>query len=69
METLRKAFESGINYFDLASAESISFNYLGKALVDVREKVMYQIHFGANYLNKTYGWTTNLDIIKKSVKW
>lgn len=28
VETLRKAFESGINYFDLASAESISLNYL-----------------------------------------
>ena len=30
---------------------------------------MYQIHFGANYLNGTYGWTLNLDTIKKSVAW
>lgn len=30
---------------------------------------MYQIHFGANYLSGTYGWTTNLETIKKSVEW
>lgn len=30
---------------------------------------MYQIHFGANYLNGTYGWTLDLDTIKKSVAW
>lgn len=30
---------------------------------------MYQIHFGANYETGTYGWTTNLEKIKKSVDW
>ena len=30
---------------------------------------MYQIHFGANYESGTYGWTTNLDKIKKSIAW
>lgn len=69
IETLKMAYEKGINYYDMASAESISFNYLGKALVEVREKLMYQIHFGANYQDGSYGWTTNLDTIKKSVKW
>ena len=24
-----------------------------------------QIHFGANYETGTYGWTTNLDTVKK----
>ena len=28
---------------------------------------MYQIHFGADYSKGTYGWTLNLDAIKKSV--
>lgn len=69
VETLKEAFKKGVNYFDLAAAESISFKYYGKAFENVREKVMYQIHFGANYLSGTYGWTTNLETIKKSVEW
>ncbi len=69
VETLKKAYESGINYYDLAAAESCVFKYYGQAFENVRENIMYQIHFGANYLTGTYGWTTNLDIIKKSVKW
>ena len=69
VETLRMAYENGINYFDLAAAESCIFKYYGEAFKDVRKNVMYQIHFGANYLNGTYGWTTNLDTIKKSVNW
>lgn len=69
IETLREAFDNGINYYDLATAESISFKYFGKAFEDIREKVMYQIHFGANYLEGTYGWTTSIETIKKSVAW
>ena len=45
------------------------FSYYGEAFKDVRDKVMYQIHFGANYETGTYGWTTNLDKIKKSIAW
>ena len=45
------------------------FSYYGEAFKDVRDKVMYQIHFGANYETGTYGWTTNLDKIKKSITW
>lgn len=68
IETLKLALENGINYFDLASGDSICFKYYGKAFKDVRNKVIYQIHFGANYETGSYGWTTNLDKIKKSVK-
>lgn len=69
VETLKLAFDNGINYFDLAAGDSTCFNYYGKAFKDVRDKVIYQIHFGANYETGSYGWTTNLDKIKKSVKW
>ena len=31
LETLRAAFEAGINYFDLAAAESAAFPLFGKA--------------------------------------
>lgn len=69
IETLKLALENGINYFDLAAGDSTCFKYYGKAFKDVRDKVIYQIHFGANYETGSYGWTTNLDKIKKSVKW
>ena len=69
VETLRLAFDSGINYFDLAAGEAACFPFYGEALADVRDRVMYQIHFGAEYASGSYGWTTNLDTIRKSVDW
>ena len=69
IETLKMAYENGINYFDLAAGDSDCFKYYGEAFKKVRENVMYQIHFGANYETGTYGWTTNLDKIKRSVAW
>ena len=47
--TLRMAYEQGINYYDLATAESRCFALFGAAFADVRSKVRYQIHFGAIY--------------------
>ncbi len=69
IETLKMAFDNGINYFDLAGGDAACFPYYGKAFENVRDKVMYQIHFGANYETGSYGWTTNLDKVKKSIAW
>ena len=69
VEALRLAFENGINYFDLAAGEADCFPYYGEALADVRSQVLYQIHFGANYAAGSYGWTTKLDTIRKSIDW
>ena len=68
-ETLRLAVENGINYFDMASSEAKPFPAYGRALAEWRDKVYFQIHFGANYETGTYGWTTNLDTIKRSIDW
>lgn len=68
-ETLRYAVENGINYFDMASSEAKPFATFGRALADCRDKVYFQIHFGADYSKGSYGWTTSLDTIKKSVDW
>lgn len=35
----------------------------------MRDKVYFQIHFGANYETGMYGWTTNLNTIKRSIEW
>ena len=70
IETLRLAFEKGINYFDLATAESDNFPLFGKALAGVREKIRYQIHLGADYgPGKSYGWTVELDKARRSLDW
>ena len=69
IETLKMAFDNGINYFDLAGGDTECFPYYGEAFENVRDKVMYQIHFGANYETGSYGWTTNLDKVKKSIAW
>lgn len=67
VKTVRHAYESGINYYDLAAGDGAAFAIFGEALFDVRDEVMYQIHFGADYSKGTYGWTLNLDTVKRSV--
>lgn len=69
VRTLKKAYETGINYFDLAAGDGDAFPIFGEALADVRENIFYQIHFGADYTKKTYGWSLDLETIKKSVAW
>ncbi len=63
------ALENGINYFDMASADATPFPAFGRALSGQRKNVYFQIHFGADYQSGKYGWTTNLDTIKRSVDW
>ncbi len=63
------ALENGINYFDMASADAKPFPAFGRALSGKREDVYFQIHFGADYEGGKYGWTTDLDTMKRSVDW
>lgn len=64
---LRRAYEGGVNYFDLATADGKTFPYFGKALGDVRKNVLYQIHFGADYSAGSYGWSTDGETVKRSI--
>lgn len=68
-EIVSLAIEKGINYFDMASAEAKPFASYGRAVRGSRRDVFFQIHFGADYKTGTYGWTTNLDTVKRSVDW
>ena len=68
-ETLRLALENGINYFDMASADAAPFTAFGKELGSARSQVYFQIHFGADYSTGEYGWSTDLDTIRRSVEW
>lgn len=69
VEALRLAHENGINYADLATAGAKTFSYYGTALGDCRRDMYYQVHFGANYETGEYGWTTDLDTVKRQVDW
>ena len=68
-KTAALALESGINYFDMASSDAHPFEAFGRAAAGRRKNVYFQIHFGADYQSGKYGWTTNLDTIKRSVDW
>lgn len=68
-ETMTLALEHGINYFDMASADAEPFPAFGRALAGNRKNVYFQIHFGADYQGGKYGWTTDLETIKRSIDW
>lgn len=65
---LEYAFKQGINYADLATGGAKTFEYYGKALGSVRDRMHYQIHFGADYTKDgKYGWSTDPDTVKRSL--
>ena len=68
VRALRLAVEGGINYFDLAAGDGAAFPIYGEALHDLRKGLYYQIHFGADYTAGTYGWSLDLDTIRRSVE-
>ncbi len=69
IRTVRTAVANGVNYFDMAGGHASIFEGYGKALEGVRDKVYLQVHFGADYTSGEYGWTTELERIKKSIAW
>lgn len=69
IETVTYAMDHGINYFDLAAGHASVFEAYGKAMEGRRKDVLMQIHFGADYTSGAYGWTTDLEKIKRSIAW
>ena len=67
--TVEFALDAGVNFFDMAGGHASIFPAYGKALEGRRKQAMLQVHFGADYTTGEYGWTTNLDTVKKSVDW
>lgn len=68
VEALQYAYESGINYADLATAGVATFSYYGKALESVRKNMFYQVHFGAYYTSGEYAWSLDLDAVKRAIE-
>ena len=67
VRALHRAAEGGVNYFDLAAGHGDSFPIYGEALHDVRRDIFYQIHFGADYAGGEYGWSLDLETVKRSI--
>lgn len=68
-KTVAMAVENGINYFDMAAGDVTPFPAYGRAVSSCRDKVFFQVHFGADYRSGKYGWTLDLDEIKRSIDW
>ncbi len=69
LAALTYAHEQGLNYVDFATAGARTFRYAGQAFAPVRGEMLYQVHFGANYQTGEYGWTTDLETVKRQVDW
>lgn len=67
---IRHAIDSGINYFDLCASGKNVYAPFGRAIHSQRDKVMFQLHFGAVYNSDgEYGWSRDLDEIKRTFEW
>ncbi len=67
---IRAAIDNGINFFDMCASAKNVYAPFGKAIAGKREKVMFQLHFGAIYNEKgEYGWTRDLNKIKDAFFW
>lgn len=69
VDTVVTAMEKGINYFDMAASEAAAFDYYRTAFAGNRDRVYLQMHFGADYSSGKYGWTTDLQRIKRGMDW
>lgn len=69
-QVIHKAIEHGLNFFDLCGGGKNVYAPFGRAIRGNREKIYFQMHFGAVYNDKgEYGWSRNLDEIRRTVEW
>lgn len=69
-ETIKKAIESGINFFDLCAGARNVYEPFGRAIKGRREQVFLQMHLGAVYNQEgAYAWSRNLREIIDTFTW
>lgn len=67
---IERAIANGINFFDLCAGGKSVYEPFGRAIQGKREKVHFQLHFGAVYKeNGEYGWSRNLKTIQDTFAW
>ena len=69
-QIIRTALANGINFFDLCGGGKNVYRPFGKAIAGRRDKVFFQMHFGAVYNDKgEYGWSRDPDLIRRTFEW
>lgn len=67
---VREAIKHGVNFFDLCAGGISVYEPFGRAIAGQRDKVYFQLHFGAVYKkNGEYGWSRDLETIKSTFEW
>ena len=67
---IREAIANGINFFDLCAGGASVYAPFGRAIAGVRDRVYFQLHFGAVYnAAGEYGWSRDLAEVKKTFAW
>lgn len=67
---VRLALQNGINFFDLCAGGANVYAPFGKAIAGQRERVFFQLHFGAVYNDAgEYGWSRDLEEIQRTFEW
>ena len=67
---IREAVANEINLFDLRAGGASVYAPFGKAIMNVHEKVFFQLHFGAVYnADGEYGWSRDLETIRRTFGW
>lgn len=62
---VRRALDAGVNFFDFIPSEASAYPAYGKVLTPIRNQVYLQMHLGCDYSSGKYGWTQDLEIIKR----
>ena len=66
----RRAVVNGINVFDLCAGGMNVFAPVGRAIKNVREKLILQLHFGAGFDELgQYEWIRNEEAIRQNFEW
>ena len=68
VRTVHAAIDGGINYMDFVPSKASAFDGYAKALRGKRDKVMLQMHIGADYSRGEYGWTTDPEVSKRELE-
>ena len=69
VKVVETALDAGVNCINLAAAERASIEAVAAALKGRRGDALLQMHFGALYDGPTYGWTRDLDAIRRTFAW
>jgi predicted aldo/keto reductase-like oxidoreductase len=69
-QVIRRAVANGINFFDLCAGAANVYAPVGRAIGKMREKVRFQLHFGAVYNESgEYGLTRDLETVMRTFAW